>query len=246
MKSGETDPGRLAEFRLENPIEIQAVLRDLAKHNAPLAIFSPDSNDPYQIGRVRAFGQSGIELVVDRDAQPISQIFSNKDMIAVAFLNQFKVQFPFSAIVSSSKPDESLICVSCPNVLYRIQRRSGFRIKPLRSLEAICAVRLDSNRIEPWTIFDLSIVGVGLWLPESAKAPNVGTIWRSCLIQIERTMPVDADLRVAVTTPIKTGSNDTRTLIGCAFLNPPPEVQRMLQRTVIELEHIERKARFVK
>lgn len=241
--SAARDPelGRLDEYRLNDPVEIHSVLRDLVKYGALLSVFVPGQSNASCVGRVRELDESGITLAVDREALIEHEIFSNPAATAVAFSNQFKVQFPFDAMSAPIDTNDPVVKLAYPNVLYRIQRRGGFRIKPLPSMQAVCDVRLTANRTEAWPVFDLSVVGVGLWLPPEREVPQPGALWRSCLIRIDRLAPILVDMRVSVTTG-KGGTVEkpARTLVGCAFVRPTPETQRLLQRSVIELQYLAR------
>ena len=226
----ESDLSQFAQYRVSDPVQIQLVLRDLSKREALLALFPRSANTICHLSRVRSCSQTGIDLVVEEPALREPRIFASPDTTAVAFLDQFKVQFPLDSPIQPSLQGENVLHISRPTVLYRIQRREGFRVKPQPSQSALCNVRLAASRVVPWPILDLSVVGVALALPADASPPRIGTVWRFCVLQIDRLAPVPVDLIVtAVSAP-----PDIR--IGCAFDLVPNEVERLLQRTVIELE----------
>lgn len=238
----ESDLSGFAQYRLSEPIEIQSVLRDLAKRGALLAVFPKAATTECHVGRVRSASQSGIDLIVDEPALREPRIFASADTTAVAFLEQFKVQFPLDSPHEPILHGDNVIHLSQPSVLYRIQRREGFRIRPQPSQVAYCNVRLAASRIAQWPIIDLSVVGVALALPPGAPLPTLGTIWRFCVIQIDAMAPVPVDLIVTAITP-PASENMGVVRIGCAFDRAPQQVERLLQRTVIEMERIGIQAR---
>jgi flagellar brake protein len=239
----EQNLGRFERFRLDDANQIHSVLRELGKRGALLAVFPQSATTQCHVSRIRSTSQTGIDLIVDEPALRDPRIFARADTTAVAFLDQYKVQFPLDSALEPTLQGENVIHVCRPSVLYRIQRREGFRVKPQPDRLAHCNVRLAAGRVVSWPIIDLSVVGVALSLPPATPLPTLGTIWRFCVLQIDTLAPVPVDLIVTVVAPNDGADTATSGRIGCAFDRVPAPVERRLQRTVIELERGEIQAR---
>jgi c-di-GMP-binding flagellar brake protein YcgR len=119
-----------------------------------------------------------------------------------------------------------------PRQLFRFQRRSGFRVRPL--LNNAPLARLRHSEIAEMQlalrVLDLSIGGCALFLPDDMPAMQPGTQINQVQIDLDADTRLLVNIRLQHVTSISPDSRGVR--LGCEFVNASGEALRTLQRFI--------------
>lgn len=235
----ETDRAVLDEHCVADSAEILSYLKQLRDRKPLMALFAHRDYSAFVVTELLAVDPGRQQLVFDfaTDAARRAAILDPGSAVLVAYLDQVKVQFDADELAESDFDGHHAITCAVPHLVFRLQRRETFRVRPPVSIPASCVLPPIGMRTEPARVrvLDISVGGVALLLlPEDPQlAP--GDEVEGARLELPDHPPILCGLRVCST---DRGMIDTRGAlrIGCEFRGLDSTASRALQVYVFRAE----------
>jgi len=232
--------GGLAEFQITSQPELVSTLKSLAGGNVLINLNGSDGTS-YTTTLWAIDATRGIlSFSADADSNQVQALVEAEDAVAVAYLDNIKLQFDAQGLVIVRGGRSSALNCELPREVYRFQRRNGFRVRPL--LRATPTARLRHPMIPDMSlalrVLDVSIGGCALFLPEDVPALQPGVVINGVQIDLDIDTRVVAALRLQHVTSINPESRGVR--LGCEIVNPTSDVLRGMQRYIDQTQKRQR------
>jgi c-di-GMP-binding flagellar brake protein YcgR len=229
--SGPSDAA-LSEFRLEAPREVQALLRQYMDGNVLITLAASNGQsltttiwtlDPQR-------GQIG--FAADLNDPRLQRLLEADEVTAVGYLESIKVQFDVQGLLLVRGKQACVINAQYPRVVYRIQRRASYRVRPLggSSPQAQLAHPAIPEMTLALRVLDVSLGGVALYLPPEYPDVAPGITVNGAKVSLDADTQFSATL-VVHHVSVLGGERGGRRL-GCEMLKLQPDTQRALQRYI--------------
>lgn len=229
----------LDRFRLRTVSGLRALLHSLADHQVLAGLF--DGDRLVVSVRIAAADATGLTLQLARETAAPRPLDGRRLML-VAFLDDVKVQLPvtWSERFRSSGHAWS---VPYPDVVWRMQRRRGYRVRPPRERAVWVRVRGPEGVVN-LRAEDLSVVGLGLRMGGEGVPPEVGTTWEDVQLHlvhdgVPHLVPCSLVIR-----RVAGGVGQRPWRLGCALEGLPLPSAHVLHQFVVDLELADRARRF--
>lgn len=222
------------EFRIEGPLAVRAILRDLAERHVLVTLYADEHLNEFAVSRVLRAADDEVDFDLSGQ-EPFAAVLARaRRVVGVAFPGQVKTQFRLDQFAVVPERNGPLLRARLPAAAHRIQRRDAFRVALAHAGEAWCVCHVAPDGEARYRVVDLSVGGASIELPRGVAAPEPGTIWPHCRIETAdgRILPCDLAVRHVDEHPGGNGSH----LIGVAFHAMPGEVVRQVQMYVIDVE----------
>jgi flagellar brake protein len=225
-------PGGLDEFRISSPREIAAMLRRLADGSVQMNLNASDgsvvngtvwSSDP---------DRGTLGFSVDPAEPALNALLDCQEVVVVGYLDSVKVQFDVGHLVLVHGARASVLTCSYPRELFRFQRRSAYRVRPLIRTTPVARVRhTDIAEMQlALRLLDVSIGGCALFLPNDVPPMQVGGVMNQVQIELDADTRFHVNMRLQHVTSISSESNGVR--LGCEFVRADASALRALQRFI--------------
>ncbi|MBC7954920.1 MAG: flagellar brake protein, partial [Cytophagales bacterium] len=133
--------GGLAEFQITSQPELVKTLKSLADANVLINLNGSDgaayTTTLWSIDSARGI----VSFSADSDSNQVQALVEAEEAVAVAYLDSIKLQFDVSGLVLVRGGKSSALNCAFPRVIYRFQRRSGYRVRPLLRSTPVVRVR---------------------------------------------------------------------------------------------------------
>jgi len=233
--------GGLDDFRLSNQAEILAMLRQLNDGNVLINLNGSDgaayTTTLWAIDPARGT----VSFSADGDNNQVQALVEAEDAVAVAYLDSIKLQFDVQGLVLVRGGNESA-ALNCafPREMFRFQRRSSFRVKPLMRSSPTARVRHPMIPEMPLAlrVLDVSIGGCALFLPDDVPPLQPGVLLNGVQIELDIDTRITTALRLQHITSLNPDSRGVR--LGCEMVNPAGDVLRGLQRYIDQTQKRQR------
>jgi hypothetical protein len=212
----ETDRTITEPFEVRDRAGVLRELRRMVDRESPIVIYAPDG----QSARAHPIDLSPSALTLAIEAEDAgSPALRAKELVLVALVDDVKVQ---GEIRGPLHPDgEGVVRLVLPEVLVRLQRRAGYRVRIPGSEPSFLHVR-----DERYPVLDLSVRGVGV--EPLGAPPPVGQVWSACRLRLGlQVLPVSVVVRYV-----------DRDRIGCSFTGVDRRVEQELGRRVMDLDRL--------
>ncbi|HVO00410.1 MAG TPA: flagellar regulator YcgR PilZN domain-containing protein [Steroidobacteraceae bacterium] len=228
--SGGIDP--YAEFRVSNPREIAALLRQLAADATPVVLSGPDAAGLTTVIWTIDTAQQRINFSADAESPQLQRLIELEEATCVAYLDAVKLQFDVDHLVLVRGSQACSLQSDMPREMYRFQRRRSFRVRTLGRGTPTALLRHPSmpDMQLGLRVLDVSIGGCALMLPADVPPLSAGLEIRGVRIELDPDTRFDTDLLLHHVTVIQTPSRGSR--LGCEFMHVQPQAQRALQRYI--------------
>lgn len=224
--------GGLSEFAITSPREVALLLKQLA--DAAVVLNMNASNGAtlrVTLWTVDA-GRGRIAFAMDATDPRATTLSECDEATVVTYLDAVKIQFDVHSLVVVRGHGASTLACAMPQVLYRIQRRQAFRVRPLARSSP--AARLRHPEIAEMKlalrVVDVSIGGCALFLPDDVPTVQPGVTANRVEIDLDAETRFTVDLRILHVSKLGNESNGAR--LGCEFVKPGADVERQLQRFI--------------
>lgn len=221
----------LDDFRISSAVEIQAILRQLLDSNAMITLSSPNGIS-YTTMLWAVDSTRGVICFSAESNDPrLQQLLESNEIVAAAYLDSIKVQFDVDGAVQVRGGDTALNA-SYPRVIYRFQRRSSFRVKPLLSNSPVAHFRHPAmpDMQLSLRILDISLGGVALSLPKDVPMVAAGINIRHCLLELDADTQIDTSLTIHHVTVLNPENLGAR--LGCELVGLHGSDERALQNYI--------------
>lgn len=225
------DAARLDDFRLTSTVEIQGVLRRLVDSRAMVTLSTPGGAS-YTTILWAADASRGIVCFSAEDGDlRLQRLLESDEIVAVAYLDSIKVQFDVDGAVQV-RGGETAINATYPQEVFRFQRRSSFRVKPLASNSPMAVLHHPAQPDKPMNlrILDISLGGVALSLPRDVPMLAAGVEVRHCVLELD----ADTQLRVGLVVHHVSVLNPEQQAarLGCEIVGLHGSDERALQQYI--------------
>jgi c-di-GMP-binding flagellar brake protein YcgR len=225
-------PDRFAEFRVSDPLQIRALLKSLMDAGT-LVNLSASDGSAYTSTLWTVDAQQGkISFTADLRTPNVERLVEAEDAVAVAYLEQIKVQFEVANRVLVHGHQNCVLQAAMPTELYRFQRRNAYRVRTLERSAPVARLRhpeIPEMSLE-LRVLDVSMGGCALFLPQDVPQLQPGSIINGCVIQLDGDTDFHAALMLHHVTSVQAQAKGVR--LGCELRNLNADAQRALQRYI--------------
>lgn len=217
------------DFRLSSRAEITSLLKQLRDANVTLNLNAPDG---------RMVNVTLWDIDATRDALTFSTDASTSQMelltecdeaVVVGYLDRIKLQFDVSDLMMVHANNGRALNCAFPTEVFRFQRRSGYRVRPL--VRSSPTARLRHPMIPEMQlslrILDVSISGCAIFLPDNVPPMAPGVVINNVQLDLDGDTRIMTSLRMQHVSSIGADSKGVR--LGCELVNPLREGLRALQ-----------------
>ena len=224
--------GGLGDFRIDSPAEIKAVLRKLIDGAVPLNINAPQGAmlgvTLWTVDSVRG----AISFNASADDPQLQQIVQSDEAVVVGYLESVKLQFEVHGMVLVHSGRHTALSCDFPEVVYRFQRRSAYRVRPVMRSSPVARLRhpgLPDMQLN-LRVLDVSIGGCALFLPNDVPTISPGVSVNGVELELDADTRFTTTLRMHHLTSVSQEANGLR--IGCEMLRLAADAERQLQRYI--------------
>ncbi len=224
--------GGLDEFRVTAPGEIATTLRRLYDGSVQLNLNASDGSVVSATVWTTDAGRGSIGFNVDPQDPALNALLECEEAIVVGYLDSVKLQFDVNRLMLVHGPRASVLSGSYPRELFRFQRRSAYRVRPLLRSQPVARVRhTDIAEMQlALRVLDVSIGGCALQLPDDVPPMQVGGLLNQVEIELDADTRFHVTLRLQHITSLNNESHGVR--LGCEFVGADPTALRALQRFI--------------
>jgi len=228
----------LSEFTLKTPTEIGYILRQLSqKHD--LITISFDAGKHSFISTIIEADNKNRRFWFDVSNVPSlnESLLGSKRNIFVATPEGVKVQFSVNGHCHQTTYDGNEVFESAyPEELIKLQRRDAFRLSAPLSRPMHCQFAYSSNKTLDLLVRDISIGGIGLWLPLKSPKIEQMDVYPGCRVNLGNTFGVlEASLEIRSKRQVN-HRGGPEYLLGCRFVNLASNTENSIQRFIAQLE----------
>jgi flagellar brake protein len=229
---GDDNPQGWADFRVDSPTEIQSLLRQLRDSNTPLVLSAPDG--AAVVTELWSFDsdQQRVNLTGDDNNPALQGLVDADEAVAVAYLDNVKLQFDLQDLLLVRGPRSCALQARSPQVLYRFQRRSAYRVRTLERHSPSARLRhpaLPDMRLD-LRVLDVSIGGCALLLPADVPPLEPGVTLQGVRVELDADTRFTATLQIQHISSINPQAQGLR--VGCEWRALERESERTLQRYI--------------
>ena len=225
----------LDDFRIASPRRVEEMLSRLLIEKEAVSLHAHGAVLTARLAAVDKDADS-LRLEIEAADHDTPALLENEEMVAVALLDNIKVQFDLKESTWVRDGQHDLINCKLPRELFRFQRRDAYRVRPLWCDMPMATVTLPGAKYADLQlrVVDVSLGGCALLLPQALPAIQETGLLLGVSIALDGDTAFCVDLRVRNLTPID--GNNAGTRLGCEFVNPQGDVQRLLQRYLFDTE----------
>lgn len=224
--------GGLADFRIDSPAEILSVLKSLVDGNVLVNLNGSDGA-AYTTTLWSVDADRGIlSFSADQHSNQVQQLVEAEEAVAVAYLDSIKLQFDVSGLLLVHGGKTCAMSCALPRMIYRFQRRAGFRVRPLLRNTPVARVRhpMIPDMSLALRVLDISIGGCALFLPDDVPPLQPGVVLNGVQIELGLDTRLTTSLRLQHVTSLNQDAKGVR--LGCEIVDPTADTLRSLQRYI--------------
>lgn len=224
--------GGLADFRIDSPAEILSVLKSLQGGNVLVNLNGSDgaayTTTLWAVDPDRGM----LSFSADEHSSQVQQLVEAEEAVAVAYLDSIKLQFDVSGLLLVHGGKTCALSCALPRVLYRFQRRSGYRVRPILRNTPVAKVRhpMIPDMALSLRVLDVSIGGCALFLPDDVPPLQPGVVLNGVQIELGLDTRLTTSLRLQHVTSLNQEAKGVR--LGCEIVDPSADTLRSLQRYI--------------
>jgi c-di-GMP-binding flagellar brake protein YcgR len=225
-------PGALDDFRITAPREIGAMLRQLADGNVELYLNAADGSVVHATIWTLDAERGSLGLNVDADDLALQAVLECEEVVVVGYLDSVKLQFDAHNLVLVRGARASVLNCALPRELFRFQRRSAYRVRPVLRSSPVARVRHTeiAEMQLALRVLDVSIGGCALFLPDDVPTMQPGVVLNQVQIELDADTRFHVNLRLQHVTSLNSESHGVR--LGCEFVRADATALRALQRFI--------------
>jgi c-di-GMP-binding flagellar brake protein YcgR len=225
-------PGALDDFRITAPREIAAMLRQLADGNVELYLNAANGSVVHATIWTLDADRGSLGLNVDADDLALQAMLESQEVVVVGYLDSVKLQFDAHNLVLVRGERSSVLNCALPRELFRFQRRSAYRVRPVLRSSPMARVRHTeiAEMQLALRVLDVSIGGCALFLPDDVPPMQPGVVLNQVQIELDADTRFHVNLRLQHVTSLNSESHGVR--LGCEFVRADATALRALQRFI--------------
>lgn len=220
------------DYRITTAVEIDALLKRLLDGNTLMTLSGPGGHS-YSTMLWSVDSTRGIVCFsAEAGDARLQALLETQEVVAVGYLDSIKLQFDLDGLVQVRGPNGTALNAQYPSVMYRFQRRSCFRVKPLVSNCPVAHLRhpaMPDMRLE-LRVLDLSLNGVALFLPHNVPMVAAGVKIGQCFLELDSDTHLEMGLVIHHVSVINPESQGAR--LGCELVSVNSATERALQNYI--------------
>ena len=222
----------LDEFRVSVTREIASMLRELCDGNVPLNLNASDGNVYTTTIWTFDAERGTMSFCADVADTRMQALLQCEEVVVVGYLNNVKLQFDVADLVLVRGSRASVLSCGVPRELFRFQRRSAFRVRPLmRSAPTARLLHPSVAGLElALRVIDVSIGGCAIFLPDDTAPMQPGVLLERVEIDLDADTRFMVNMRLQHITAINADARGVR--LGFAFVRAGGDALRSLQRFI--------------
>jgi flagellar brake protein len=222
----------LDDFRVSEPREVAVMLRQLLEASAPLNLNASDGSVVAATLWAADAQRGSIGLNVDAQDPALHALLECQEVVVVGYLDSVKLQFDVHHGVLVHGHRASVLNCSYPRELFRFQRRSAYRVRPLLRETPVARLRHTTIAEMPLTlrVLDLSIGGCALFLPDDVPAMQPGGLLNQVQFELDADSRFVVNLQLLHVTSLGAEAHGVR--LGCELAGADSTSLRVLQRYI--------------
>lgn len=226
------EPDRFAEFRVSDPIEVRALLKSLMEAGTPVNLSASDGSAYTTTLWTVDAQQHKISFTADLRAPNVERIVEADDAVAVAYLDQVKLQFELFDRMLVHGRQSCVLQAALPPLLYRFQRRNAYRVRTLERSAPVARLRHPElpDMALALRVIDVSMGGCALHLPGDVPPVQPGSLLNGCTVQLDASTDFRTSLMVHHVSSVQSQAQGVR--LGCEWRSLAADAQRALQRYI--------------
>jgi len=228
----------LARFTLSTPVSVAHHLKGIVNAGQMLTVFS-NHGKTFILTRLLEVDQRNGTLTFDwgGDAEANRQLLNSDRQVFVCAPEGVKTQFSAGRVQQVNYEGKPAFEVALPDEVIKLQRREFFRVPTRVSTPVECQIPAHASGPVVLPLFDISLGGVGLWLPDTSDAGyEIGTIFSGCQIDLKPLGVLVIDLEVRHHQPVLQRNGKQVLRLGCAFVGLSNATESLVQRFVAQLD----------
>lgn len=222
----------VGSFRLDAPLEIQALLRELQAQRSPLTLSIP-SGETCSATLIEVDARRGV-IDLDSSASPerLRTLLASDEVQAQAFLDNIRLQFDVEGLVMVQGSAGAMLQANLPRPLFRFQRRQAYRVQPTGNAYPFAKFEHPDPAVGllRLRVLDVSIGGLALLLPPELPPLEPGLLIEQVRLELDRDTRLETSLRLQHVSALQNPADFLQ--LGCAFVQLPPLALRDLQRFI--------------
>lgn len=232
-------------FRIQNPVEIQAILRNIMQRNTLVTVYFDQGNN-FILTSILAIDPENNQMIIDYgiDEKLNQRALKANRLTFVTSQNRIKVEFACNNIRKIYFDNNDAFVVNMPDSLIRMQRRNFFRIATPTVNPLKCAVPLPENHGAAYaevTLLDISCGGMAVIDHHPSVSFDPGTLFEDCHITLPNIGTVITNIEVRNTYEMTLRNGLSCKRAGCEFINLPANMFAMIQRYIIKQEQMQKR-----
>ena len=222
----------LDDYRITVPFEIAARLKRLADGHVHVSLNAPDGSSITATVWAVDPAHGVLSFSLPRGEPQLAAVVERDEAVVVGYLDSVKVQFDVEDLVLVHDGKDVALKTSFPRELYRFQRRSGYRVRPMVRTSPVATLRhpMIPDMQLALRVLDVSIGGCALFLPSDVPPLDPGVLMNGVVIELDADTRLQTALRLQHVTSLNPESGGVR--LGCEMVGAGAEGLRALQRYI--------------
>lgn len=216
-KRQSSDSSMVYGQRLTSAVEIQHLIELMIDEGVHVTLSNEDGAHYTTTLWAAHPDRDTISLGAQRRDPDLERLLSSHEVMAEASIDNIKLQFGVDNLVKV-QGDLPALNARYPEEIIRLQRRSFFRVRPLRSAAPVA--RLHHPAIPDMQlclrIVDISLGGVALALPADVPMFPAGIRMSGCHLQLDSTASIQVDLHIHHISVLQSDTGDSK--LGCEII----------------------------
>ena len=224
--------GGLTDFRLTSEAELAAVFKQLRDANVALHLNASNGHAVAVTVWATDAARGILSFNTEAATPQLQALVDCDEAVVVGYLDSVKLQFDATQLVLVHSGNATALNCAYPREVFRFQRRSAFRVRPLMRSAPTARLRhpMIRDMLLKLRILDMSIGGCALFLPDNVPGISPGVLMNDVQIDLDADTRVHTGLRMQHVTSINPNAKGVR--LGCELVNPTGDGLRALQRYI--------------
>ncbi len=220
----------LDEYRISSAAEVQALLKQLQDKGTLVTLSGPGGLSYTTVLWSADTQRKVLSFSAESGDQRLQQLLESDEVVAVAYLDAIKLQFDVLGAMLV-RGGQTTITARYPEQLYRFQRRSSFRVKPLGK-EPTIRFKHPAHPATVLTlrVLDISLGGVACLMPDNVPPMPAGSTARNCLLTLDEETTLEVDMVIHHVSVMNPEVRSAR--LGCELINLRGSDERALQNYI--------------
>jgi c-di-GMP-binding flagellar brake protein YcgR len=226
--------GAWARFRVTDPRQREATLRELCRADVPLTVgVAGGPNFPALLWALDE-AQQQLLLSPSPSVAPdaLQAVLLQRQIWAAGYLHEAKVQFDIRELAPAPDTTPPMLRAALPMQMVHLPRRRALRVRRAEAQAPTASFKhpLAGDLAMQLRVADISMTGCALWKPAAGVMLVPGTEIRQVRVLLDPDVAFEADMQVLHLTPGPSGGRGPRGLrVGCDWRGMSAQAAETLQ-----------------